>query len=494
MSVRSHIRGKLPHIISQIWSPIFFEPAAVTARARLYIDITDVAHCLSGLEHEIMAATASDKARFFLEQSVPELQEYSRKNIFAPDEISAIAHKRSDFEHLINLPGVSTPSDYARFATYEMNLDQLRKKRCKRLAIKSTNIAVTSGPRKVFFILERGVRRFQGDLGLWLQYLEFCKAQKSNKKLVQALTQCLRLHPLRWELWVWAAKFFVETQADMNTARSYMQRGLRFCKTERRLWLEYAKLEMNYVAKIAARRKILGLDGNNTKKIEGVEEADVNDDMIALPSITAEDIDPELQNQAEGQDVSALSKMAASPALEGAIPMAIAETALKTFNNDPVFAEALFDLFYGFGELQCTRSLLQMILDKLEAVDNDARSGPSLAYCNAMLALYNVDSNSAEFPLALGRALKSLSCPLATSSAIEAQYAARALIVLAPYHLGNVDLDAAIANVVKVSVSRNVTKLSDTDGKQSQWLALLEKRLPAYRDLFGETALVRADG
>ena len=80
---------------------------------------------------------ASDKARFYLEQQVPELQEYERKQIFTRDEITAIAKKRSDFEHILNARG-SKAGDYVRYATYEMNLDTLRKKRCKRLGVKAT--------------------------------------------------------------------------------------------------------------------------------------------------------------------------------------------------------------------------------------------------------------------------------------------------------------------------------------------------------------------
>ncbi|KAK4996620.1 U3 snoRNP protein, partial [Cryomyces antarcticus] len=50
-------------------------------------------------------AGASDKARFYLEQSVPELHELERKKIFTKDEITSIASKRSDFEHILNARG-----------------------------------------------------------------------------------------------------------------------------------------------------------------------------------------------------------------------------------------------------------------------------------------------------------------------------------------------------------------------------------------------------
>lgn len=266
-------------------------------------------------------SAASDKARFYLEQYVPELQEYARKDIFTRDQISAIAAKRSDFEHILNARG-STPSDYARYATYEMNLDNLRKKRCKRLGVKSTTF---SGQRTIFFILDRATKKFPGDMGLWMQYIQYCQKEKANKKLGKIFTQVLRLKPREYGLWVLAAKYYAEEQGDMSSARSYMQRGLRFCNDAKELYLEYAKLEMVYLAKLAARRKILGLD--ETRKESDVPE---DENMIALPSVSVEDIDPEANKGVEEVNAAALQKLASAPAFTGAIPKAIFDAAMST--------------------------------------------------------------------------------------------------------------------------------------------------------------------
>ena len=40
------------------------------------------------------------------------------------------------------------------------------------------------------------------------------------------------------ELWISAAKFEMETNASMDTARSLLQRGLRFNPKSKNLWLE----------------------------------------------------------------------------------------------------------------------------------------------------------------------------------------------------------------------------------------------------------------
>lgn len=428
-----------------------------------------------------MAAAASDKARFFMEQSVPELQEWSRRKIFTQPEITAIASKRSDFEHLINLAGAATPIDYARYATYEMNLDALRKKRCKRLQVKSTGY---SGQKKISFILERGLRRFQGDMSLWMQYLSFCRSAKANKKLVEALTTCLRLHPLRWEIWVYAAKFFVEEQADMATGRSYMQRGLRFCKLERRLWLKYAKLEMVYIAKIAARRKILGIDVDRTTKESQVEE-DHNADMVTLPVVTAEDLESADQPSDTG-NATEVVKINTSPALAGAIPLTIMTSALKAFGHDPLLAEQFFDLFFSFDQVPCTRDMLVRVHTSIR---DDSKTHnlylPILAYCEAQLTLFARVASTPDFPLALGKALEALSIPAHVSEAVQSQYHLRAVLAILPHLADCEDCDASVVEVMTSYLRQNIAAMLGSGAIMTQLKsrlgprkALLEHYLP----------------
>lgn len=269
-------------------------------------------------------AGASDKARYYLEQYVPELQEYERKGIFTSEEITAIASKRSDFEHVLNARG-SKPSDYARYATYEMNLDRLRKKRSKRLGVKSTTF---SGQRTIFFILDRATKKFPGDMSLWMQYIQFCQKEKANKKLAKIFTSVLRLKPREWGLWVLAAKHYAEGQGDMSTARSYMQRGLRFCKDEKRLWLEYLRLEMVYLAKLAARRKILGFD--ERKKDVATEEEGNTDDFLALPEGEAEEVQSEDGPKVASPALDSLEKLASTPLYTGGIPIVIFDAAMQS--------------------------------------------------------------------------------------------------------------------------------------------------------------------
>jgi U3 small nucleolar RNA-associated protein 6 len=419
-------------------------------------------------------AAASDKARFYMEQSVPELQEYERKKIFTREEITQIARKRSEFEHLLNTPGAATPADYARYALYEMNLDSLRKKRSKRMGVKATSFA---GQKKIFFVLERGVRRFQGDMGLWMQYLEFCRKEAANKKLAKALTQCLRMHPIKWDIWTWAAKYYFEQQADMPTARSYMQRGLRFCKREQKLWLEYAKLEMLYVAKIAARRKILGLDIERTaKQIDSTLDADA--DMMALPDVTADEIKPEgAPEPKQAVDEEALKKLAASPALNGDIPRIVFETAMRDF-NDPTLAEHFFDVFAAFTDVPCTSKLLRNIIDYLSN-QQSAASKISMHICLAKLELLETDTQeaieAAEFPLKLAKALSVLKKAIGESPKHNADLAEKVVALLLPYF--KFELDEDIERVLRSALAQYIRTLNQ--GSFDRVKALVKRQIKA---------------
>ena len=401
--------------------------------------------------HPSTMSGVSDKARFYLEQSVPELQDDLRKQIFSREEIASITKKRSDFEHVLNARG-STPADYIRYAEYEMNLNSLRLKRIKRLGIKTSNY---TGARRIFFVLDRGTRKFQGDLGLWMQYISFARSQKSYKKLEQILTSVLRLHPTKAQLWIYAASYSLEVQADIGGARGYMQRGVRFCTKSRNIWVEYAKLEMIYIAKIEGRRRILGLDQDRTAP-EEMEVDDTNADEIALPSITAEDINPNMPKD-DSIDEVALQNLAASPVLNGAIPIAVFDAAIKEFNNDPAVAEAFFDMFTEFANISCTKRILQHILEILET--SSADTVPTLC-CAFRLHIIGVKPSSAVFPSALRQTLDGVKkAQAASSSPIILE---KAILCLTPIAAVE-ELDIALEKVVKASLRQYLKKLNNAD-------------------------------
>ncbi|KXS94205.1 hypothetical protein AC578_9962 [Pseudocercospora eumusae] len=399
-------------------------------------------------------AAASDKARFYLEQYVPELREYESKRIFSRDEIASITSKRSHFEHTLNARG-STPADYARYATYEMNLGALRKKRCRTLAVHASSF---SAQRTVFFVLDRATKKFPGDMGLWMQYINFCKKEKANKKLSKVFTSLLRLHPKQYGLWVLAAKHYAETQGDMGTARNYMHRGLRFCKDQPKLWLEYLKLEMVYLAKIAARRKILGLDEKHEQTV------DVDENMIALPTITADDFEPASDHEDAKRGVEEvnedwLKRLENAPAFTGGIPIAIFDSSMKQLGSKaPEAAEQYFDLISTFDQVPSTPKILNHILDWLR---QNAPNSVEFIMTEAKRELFSIDSTSGDFPQALSKSLAKIN---AGSTRLQDKQqpalSEKAVLLLVQLAENADEMDQDIRKVLEVSIKRHLRTTS----------------------------------
>lgn len=336
-----------------------------------------------------------------------------------------------------------------RYVEYEMNLEALRKKRVKRLGVRSAGY---SGQRRIFFILDRATRKFHGDLGLWIQYIEYARKQKAHKKLSMIFTDALRLHPTSAELWVYAAKYVLDDHADISQARSYMQRGLRFCKSARTLWIQYAKLELIYIAKLVARQRILGLDeASQPKPVQEMEQDDFDADMIALPQITGEDINPSRGDDEVDQE--ALQNLNATPALSGAIPLAIFDTAMRHFNNDDRFGSEFYAMVREFEEVPCLHKILDHVVETMRA---HKPTSPRTQICYIKFPTAGIRVNSPEFPRALGGSLARLKeSPLTPNLAREVVDWLRTIAVTE-------DLDPALKKVI-VSTMRNAEKASSQE-------------------------------
>lgn len=280
-----------------------------------------------------------------------------------------------------------------------MNLDTLRRKRVKRLGVRSAGY---SGQRRIFFVLDRATHKFHGDTRLWAQYIEYAREQKAFRKLSSIFTDALRLQPTNVDLWIYAAEYALEDHADMTQSRSYMQRGLRFCKSSKKLWIHYAKLELIYIAKLIARQRILGLDQDiEPSASTGPGSMDPNADTVALPRLTAEDVNPSGRDE-DGVDHTALQNLNYTPALSGAIPLAIFDTAIKHFDDDSRFGHEFYDMVAEFEDVPCLRKILGHILEVMIKA-NPASYHTQICFIKFPTA--GIRATSADFPRALGESL-----------------------------------------------------------------------------------------
>lgn len=332
-----------------------------------------------------------------------------------------------------------------------MNLEALRKKRAKRLGIKATP---QHAGRRVLFILDRATRKCPGNLGLWVQYIEYCRRQKMFKRLTDVFSDALRLHPTNADLWIYAAKYALEEHADMTQARSYFQRGLRFCKSQRNIWIQYGRLECIYIAKLFARRRILGLDGTAKDSTMISQDMDTDADMIALPAITEEDVNPTVDKN-DAVDEGALEALNSTPALTGAIPMAIFDAAMKDMNDNVILSQEFFDMVFEFDQLPCSQKILDHI------VTHQIAKSPThyrTAICHVKLPVAGIEVTSPEFPLAFGNSLSNLKkYPLDSNLSQE-------LVKWLKPLSENEELDPALQKVFEITLERAKKHIPSTDG------------------------------
>lgn len=320
----------------------------------------------------------ASKIRFYLEQSVPELDDLQKKGLFEKKEITMVMRRRTDFEHRIQGRG-SKPRDFMKFADFEINLEKLRVKRYLRLQqadLVDTKPSISDGAgfRKIAFIFERALRKFPGDLDIWSKYIAFVKEKDAVKVVYRVYAKLLLLHPRNVDAWLSAAKYEFEVNANATGARELYQRGLRLNPESARLWLSYAQFELTYVSKLLARRKVMGLLTDKQQQediaaqqseyqqrvddasVDGVEQ---NEDIVSL-DVDKDELNSELALLPEA-DMNVLGNPDTNPVLKGDIALTVFDLCIpellkgvaKDLRDDKVFeiAEDFFAVFDKFDSL-----------------------------------------------------------------------------------------------------------------------------------------------
>jgi hypothetical protein len=135
--------------------------------------------------------------------------------------------------------------------------------RAERDALRRESAADHGARRRVHFVYERATRRFRRDASLWSSWLDYCRETRSGRRLSRVAAKALRAMPHEPGFWVAAAAWELDGAADPHAARALMQRGLRECRRDQRaaarMWEAYAGMEAAYVARMRARREVLGL-------------------------------------------------------------------------------------------------------------------------------------------------------------------------------------------------------------------------------------------
>jgi len=380
------------------------------------------------------------------------------------EEIKSLVTKRSDFEHTVLAPRCK-PTDFLTYVDWERSLDRLRAKRCRRLKVRSSTSHASEA--RTFGIFERAVLKHPGCIPIWIAYLEFAAQAKATKRWRRIMTRALRLHPTNSGLWIIAGQRSAQN-GDMERARAHFLRGCRFCTGEATLWLEYARCEMDWLSRIETKKGGKGVRKGVSvmEAIKATETTDQDGDQINFDDEYSDGggedelmlPDPDLvsgvKKKMEVFDEETTRKMEQSPALTGAIPMAIFDIAQKQPFYSPEAAASFFDLFASFGKVSSHGKITQHVLS---AMEERYPNNPETCSCHVRQPLIGVGLRSAEFPKALRESLTRLRAAMEKTD--DKKALAQKMAAWIETILVVEDLDAAIRTILE-HTKRSMEELS----------------------------------
>ncbi|KAG0343041.1 U3 snoRNP protein [Podila humilis] len=327
-------------------------------------------------------------------------------------EITSIIKKREKFEYALKRR-IAKKADFLRYIEYEMNLEALRKKRRARM-ISDTKHSISdyAGPRRINFIYKRCLKKFHGDMSIWLQYINYVKGTGASRSLGKIFAEAIQLHPTNGKIWIMAAAWEWEENANIVAARVLLQRAIRLNTTTESLWHEYFRLELVYIAKILARREILGIDASAQEVEEDLlKDDEVDDDnMIKLPTVAGEEFSG-VTNEEDKDDTKAAGnkkqkkgkkekksepmteekaealKSERNPVLRGEIAMIVYRSGIKEIPGSFSFRRGFLDIANSFIKPKPLKEdSIQVIYD---SIDEDFKDLPE---ARALVARRAIDA------------------------------------------------------------------------------------------------------
>lgn len=166
------------------------------------------------------------------------------------------------------------------------------------------------------------------------------------------------------------------------------------------MWIQYGRLEMSYIAKIHARRQILGIEQPAGTTIP--EPQTEGEDFVDVAKNTDHNMEA---SHEDGAGEMALRKLESIPAQNGAIPIAIFDEAMSQFNHDPGVAHAYVEMLADYSDLPAARIVLLHIGEGLR---RRQCKHPIVHVCEVQLPVLGVPVTSIEFPGAFRESLKRL--------------------------------------------------------------------------------------
>jgi len=120
-----------------------------------------------------------------LDSMVPALNDFVHLNIFTEAEVKSLVDRRRTWEYLL-IRKETRKGDWLEYAAFEMNLLKLhsmRKGRAGSAPLSPSSPSQFHIEQHIHFIFTRALRKFKGDVTMWMQYIDFAKKNDSRKKV-----------------------------------------------------------------------------------------------------------------------------------------------------------------------------------------------------------------------------------------------------------------------------------------------------------------------
>ena len=118
----------------------------------------------------------ADVVQMYMERMIPELEYYTEIDLFTPSEIALMVNTRRDFEYALKRRPVRKV-DGMRYLAYEHDLEATRKARKEAMKVEKKSLHDFAIQKRIHFIFDRMVKKFHGDVSLWLQYIAYCRGK-----------------------------------------------------------------------------------------------------------------------------------------------------------------------------------------------------------------------------------------------------------------------------------------------------------------------------
>lgn len=207
----------------------------------------------------------SDSIERALEETVPILKAAQRAKLLSPQEISDVVRRRRDHEYAVASRN-ATRSEFLKYAAFERELASVLSKRAEKRKLKKQKVQLVIGKSsaRVNLVYSRAVKKFHGDVDLWLHYARHCVRTGSTNAAGKVFAKALGHRGDSEDVWMAAVAFHFDTCGDARGARALAQRALRALPDSINMWKEYFRMEVCYLAKLISRRIAMGLPPSGT--------------------------------------------------------------------------------------------------------------------------------------------------------------------------------------------------------------------------------------